>query len=281
VVTKVHRQVQNKVFGKAERLEATFRELDEQGSGRLSHQNFEKCLRKLGINVSKDDVHTLIAHHDEGQSGQIDYRTFTDKALPVEKQEMTVIKPHHQSDGTYYGNLSKLEAASTPHKVGDTFLKSAPSVEINRLKAKKTWSSPTKHMRNNWSIAPTGDEESEALLHDERLCRTRVGTAEEKRSRAQQSKQSWGEQSQSNSVPVAAVPSPAKGTSMTNKVLEKVNGKAKRLRAAFRMFDAGKAGTVTPHDFKQALWNLGVTVSDPEIARMVSRHVFHTTERFI
>ena len=34
-------------------------------------------------------------------------------------------------------------------------------------------------------------------------------------------------------------------------VLQKVHGKPKRLRAAFRAFDGSSTGTVTPHDFKQ------------------------------
>ena len=224
---------------------------------------------------------SLILRHLCG-TGMINYLSFAEEALPIELKKDTVVKPHYHSDGTWYGNLSKEEAPATNSKVGKLYEKAppgSPNAKKVTKKVKKTWDSPTKHMRNNWSIAPTGNEETEALdslAYEQQLGRARERTTDEKRARAQQEKQSWGEgpEPQPSPFTVAATgfdPNLAQKKELTDTVMKKVSGKAKRLRAAFRIFDSNKTGTVTPHDFKQALWNLGVHVSDPEIARMVSR----------
>ena len=43
--------------------------MDTEGRGAVSHVEFEAGLRKMGINVSKDDVHTVIQHHDKEHTG--------------------------------------------------------------------------------------------------------------------------------------------------------------------------------------------------------------------
>eukprot|EP00658_Telonema_sp_P-2_P005265 TRINITY_DN11971_c0_g1_i1.p1 TRINITY_DN11971_c0_g1~~TRINITY_DN11971_c0_g1_i1.p1 ORF type:complete len:178 (+),score=44.28 TRINITY_DN11971_c0_g1_i1:33-536(+) len=64
---------------------------------------------------------------------------------------------------------------------------------------------------------------------------------------------------------------PEPSASLEQTLLKAVNNKPSRLKAAFKSFDSCGSGTVTPADFKQALRNLNLNLSAPEIARLIAK----------
>lgn len=70
-----------------EEYREAFKLFDKDGSGSISHQEFLKCLKNLGQNVTKEEAVALVKELDEDNSGEISFEEFTTYMKRIKVQE--------------------------------------------------------------------------------------------------------------------------------------------------------------------------------------------------
>lgn len=70
-------QLENKVFDSKPRFWKVFKQMDMDGDGYISYKDFQRYLEKTKIDVTKEEVATLMHQVlDTEQRGYIDFETF-------------------------------------------------------------------------------------------------------------------------------------------------------------------------------------------------------------
>jgi Ca2+-binding EF-hand superfamily protein len=70
-----------------EEYREAFKLFDKDGSGSISHQEFFRCLKNLGQNVTKEEAQALVKELDEDNSGEISFEEFTTYMRKIKIQE--------------------------------------------------------------------------------------------------------------------------------------------------------------------------------------------------
>lgn len=72
-----------------------FRKADTDGSGELSHKEFQKCIRDADVGLTRKEANVLMHMADTNQDGSISYEEFIPLCFKLLLEVLPVISNHH------------------------------------------------------------------------------------------------------------------------------------------------------------------------------------------
>eukprot|EP01028_Stygiella_incarcerata_P005960 TRINITY_DN2459_c0_g1_i1.p1 TRINITY_DN2459_c0_g1~~TRINITY_DN2459_c0_g1_i1.p1 ORF type:complete len:1822 (-),score=519.58 TRINITY_DN2459_c0_g1_i1:603-6068(-) len=296
---RLRRKVVDQLLGKDSKVSELFRRLDENHDGAVSHSEFRRGLRGLGVNLTVPEFERLLSYVDADHDGEIDYAEFQRLMVLEEDSHASQLKqdgalPHQRSQLTTAMRTDDDEMETIDVKTRKKSKALRKDLEIRRYLQDRL----QKDGRDVRSLFLAFDVNRDGVVSPEELRQGLEGAgvvmsdyefgklverfdadgngAVDYTEFANIFEEPAGEEVKKPSTPASsrflvASEEERRHQSLFRNVKNLIQQKRKRALDAFRLFDKNGDGVVSREEFGKTLEELGLAVPEADLSLLVDR----------